>query len=127
LRWSSGIVPQTQVFGLGQTLFPTDEDVILPKLSSQRRADAGLSADFLAAVEDAVARLRPVDERIGYSVAELVRLSSLGRQVIYDALGQGALRAKKLGRRTVIPRAEVDAWLSALPDWAAAVDQGEDQ
>jgi hypothetical protein len=42
----------------------------------------------------------------------------LSRSRAYELLKAGVLRAKKLGRRTGIVRASVDAYLAALPDFA---------
>ncbi|WP_060979214.1 MULTISPECIES: helix-turn-helix domain-containing protein [Pseudomonadota] len=40
--------------------------------------------------------------QIAYSITEACRLTSLGRSTIYSCLAQGALQARKVGRRRLI-------------------------
>jgi predicted DNA-binding transcriptional regulator AlpA len=59
---------------------------------------------------------RPEDaSKLAYSVDELVRLTSLGRTLIYNEIREGRLVPTKRGRRTIFTRESVRAWL-ALPD-----------
>lgn len=41
--------------------------------------------------------------KIGYSIREACRASSLGRSTIYNHIAAGRLRANKVGGRTIIP------------------------
>jgi hypothetical protein len=41
--------------------------------------------------------------RLSYSIKRLVAESDLGRSLVYECLRDGRLRAKKIGRRVVIP------------------------
>lgn len=41
--------------------------------------------------------------------------AGLGLNAIYNAIRDGALTARKVGRRTVILRADLEAFLNALP------------
>ncbi|SMQ68893.1 transcriptional regulator, AlpA family [Altererythrobacter xiamenensis] len=50
---------------------------------------------------------------------EAVEYSGLSRSALYVALKQGALTARKAGRRTLIPAAELDAYLASLPTFGA--------
>lgn len=50
---------------------------------------------------------------------EAVEYSGLSRTALYSALKQGALSARKAGRRTLIPLAELDAYLASLPSYQA--------
>jgi excisionase family DNA binding protein len=56
-----------------------------------------------------------IPERAAYSVAEAAVLAGVGRDGIYAAIRQGQLPAKKLGRRTVIRRTDLDRFLANLP------------
>jgi excisionase family DNA binding protein len=38
-----------------------------------------------------------------------------GRAQLYKEIKAGRLKVRKLGRRTLVPRAEQEAWLAALP------------
>jgi hypothetical protein len=55
---------------------------------------------------------RAIDDRIAYSISDLVRLTSLSKQSIHDAINAQQLVARKLGRRTVILRADAESWLA---------------
>lgn len=58
---------------------------------------------------------------IGYNIQDVARPNGLlSRSEIYAAINRGDLKAKKLGRRTIITP---DAWrdfLAALPDYQVA-------
>lgn len=41
--------------------------------------------------------------KLGYSIAEAVQASSLGRTTIYSHIAAGRLRAVRVGGRTIIP------------------------
>ena len=49
------------------------------------------------------------------SVADVARVSGLGRTFVYSALADGTLRARKAGRRTIVMRADLRAFLDGLP------------
>ena len=53
--------------------------------------------------------------RAAYSIAEVIALSGLGRDTIYKAIHQGQLKARKLGRRTVVLASDLQAFLESLP------------
>ncbi|WP_406854674.1 helix-turn-helix domain-containing protein [Alsobacter sp. KACC 23698] len=55
-------------------------------------------------------------EELGLSVPDAVRTSGVSRSKLYEALAAGELRAKKYGRRTIILRDELKAWLASFPD-----------
>jgi excisionase family DNA binding protein len=49
------------------------------------------------------------------SVEEFCRRYSIGRTKAYQELGAGRLRARKVGKRTLITEDDAEAWLSRLP------------
>ena len=51
------------------------------------------------------------------SMEDWCRLSGIGKTVSYQLLRDGQLRAKKLGRRTLIDLAAGLHWLATQPDW----------
>tara|TARA_R110002096_G_scaffold122204_36_gene264813 strand:- start:7432 stop:7617 length:186 start_codon:yes stop_codon:yes gene_type:complete len=55
------------------------------------------------------------------NIPEGVVYSGLSRSSLYDALKRGDLTAKKAGRRTLISFAELDRYLSDLPDYRSGV------
>jgi excisionase family DNA binding protein len=50
------------------------------------------------------------------SLSETARLWGRGRSTLYELIAAGALRAKKMGSRTVILESDLDAYLASLPD-----------
>ncbi|WP_271439758.1 helix-turn-helix domain-containing protein [Pontixanthobacter luteolus] len=56
---------------------------------------------------------------LNYQIPEAVQVSGLSRSRIYEALRKQELRAIKAGRRTLIPVAELEAYLASLPTYGA--------
>ena len=54
-------------------------------------------------------------QREGLSVSEACRVAGIGRTKIYEAISDGRLKARKLGKRTLVLRADLRAFLSSLP------------
>ncbi|MGH1571921.1 excisionase family DNA-binding protein [Methylobacterium sp. P31] len=54
-------------------------------------------------------------EPLGLSVQQAAKSAGVGRTTIYEELARGRLRAKKLGRRTLILADDLKRWLEALP------------
>ena len=51
-------------------------------------------------------------ERIGYSIKEACRVSSLGRTSIYKILAEGSLKATRIRGRTIISAASLHALIA---------------
>lgn len=49
----------------------------------------------------------PHPEPLAYSIADAVRVSSIGRTRIYSLINEGRLEARKIGKRTLIPAASL--------------------
>ena len=56
---------------------------------------------------------------LAVTIPEAVKLSGMSRTAIYEALKQNAITAKKAGRRTLIPFADLQAYLASLPTYQA--------
>ena len=56
---------------------------------------------------------------LNLQIPEAVQVSGLSRSRIYEALRKQELRAIKAGRRTLIPVAELEAYLANLPPYGA--------
>lgn len=52
------------------------------------------------------------DDRISVSPAEAARITGVGRTTLYKALGSGALRSFKIGKRRLIKVDALHAWLA---------------
>lgn len=52
--------------------------------------------------------------QLSYSIEEVRSITGIGRTKIYEAINQGALKAKKYGKRTLILRIDLESFLSDL-------------
>jgi Helix-turn-helix domain len=55
-------------------------------------------------------------EKLAHSISELCAIGNFGRTSAYSAIKTGALRAVKLGRRTVVLDEDLRAFLKNLPE-----------
>lgn len=56
-------------------------------------------------------------DRKGYSVKEATAaIGKTDTKFVLAEIAAGRLRAKRMGRAYLIPSAELDAWIEALPD-----------
>ena len=51
----------------------------------------------------------------GLSILEACRVAGIGRTKLYEAISDGALKARKYGKRTIILRNDLQDFLTALP------------
>lgn len=54
-------------------------------------------------------------KKLALNVAEAAVFSGVCRDMIYEAIRNGQLRARKAGRRTLILRSDLEAYLRNLP------------
>ena len=57
--------------------------------------------------------------RQAYSIEGFCEAYGVGRTKAYEEIATGRLKARKAGRRTIIPAAEAERWLGALPELGA--------
>jgi hypothetical protein len=62
----------------------------------------------------------PNDNRLAHTIEDAVRITTAGRTSIYAAIKGGELKARKIGRRTIILDEDLRAWLASLPEREAA-------
>jgi excisionase family DNA binding protein len=55
--------------------------------------------------------------QVAYSIETASKTTETGKTTIYDAIAEGELPAKKLGRRTLILAKDLEKWLENLPDF----------
>jgi hypothetical protein len=48
-------------------------------------------------------------EPLAYSVADAIRVSSIGKTRLYQLIAEGRLQVRKIGKRTLIPAASLRA------------------
>ncbi len=58
------------------------------------------------------------------SIADACKMAGVGRTTIYEAIAEGRLKARKLGRRTLILRDDFTQFLAALPEVKTASRDG---
>lgn len=59
--------------------------------------------------------------QLSLSIEEVSAATGLGRTKIYEAIGAGALPAKKWGKRTLILKADLEAFLAGLDSYHVQV------
>jgi len=57
-------------------------------------------------------------QNAAFTVNEFLKWSRLGRTKVYQLIADGDLKSKKVGRKTLILRADAEAWLNSLPEAA---------
>jgi excisionase family DNA binding protein len=55
--------------------------------------------------------------KIAYGITRVCELTDIGRTTIYSSISSGALRARKVGRRTILLHDDVVAFLEARRPW----------
>jgi hypothetical protein len=53
--------------------------------------------------------------QLAHTISDVEKRACIGRTLIYAEIAAGRLKARKVGRRTVILNADLIAWLKALP------------
>jgi hypothetical protein len=56
-----------------------------------------------------------IGDRIAVSIADVVRATGLGRTSIYTAIKSRKLPVRKFGRRTLVLRGDLEAFIASLP------------
>lgn len=57
-------------------------------------------------------------QHIANSIDEASSISGIGRTKLYQAINSGALKARKFGKRTIILRDDLEAFLSNLAEYS---------
>lgn len=60
----------------------------------------------------------PLGDCLALGITDAARVAGVGRSTNYEEINAGRLKARKAGRRTLIARADLQAWLDALPNRA---------
>lgn len=54
-------------------------------------------------------------DKLAYRIDEAVAATGIGKSKLYLEIAAGRLKIRKLGSRTLILKADLEAWLAALP------------
>jgi excisionase family DNA binding protein len=65
--------------------------------------------------------------RIAYTIPQLAKIAGVGKTKLYGEIAAGSLSASKVGRRTVVTRANAKAWLRDLPTVRSSHRRREDR
>jgi excisionase family DNA binding protein len=57
----------------------------------------------------------PMADDGAFTINDFCEWASIGRTLAYELINRGAIRAIKLGGKTLIPKADAKAWLASLP------------
>ena len=57
---------------------------------------------------------------LAYSIEDAVKASGIGRTKLFELIRDGELRARKVGRRTIITDADLKSMIDSLPVKEAA-------
>jgi hypothetical protein len=71
-------------------------------------------------MEDDVQAQRTASPKRGYSIEEFGTVYGICRSLIYIEIRDGRLKARKIGRRTIIATEDGEEWFSKLPRVGAA-------
>ena len=55
--------------------------------------------------------------QLSLSIEDAMASTGIGRTKLYEVIGSGALRAHKLGKRTLILKSDLDAFLAGLESY----------
>lgn len=55
-------------------------------------------------------------EQLALSISQVCRVANVGRTRVYELLRSGDLPARKLGKRTLVLKSDLEKWLASLPD-----------
>lgn len=78
-----------------------------------------IAEDNLWLVNEHWRQAKGTDQRLSYSIEQLVRATGVGRSKIYAEIAAGRLQARKVGARTIVLHDEALAWLRSLPGFLA--------
>lgn len=57
---------------------------------------------------------------VAYTIPDFCHIFGAGRTTVYRLIAEGAIEARKIGRRTVIDAASAARWYASLPVGVAA-------
>lgn len=55
--------------------------------------------------------------KLSYSIEEASAITGIGRTKIYEAINKKKLKARKYGKRTILLKEDLNAFLAALSDY----------
>jgi len=62
--------------------------------------------------------------QLSFSINEVCAATGIGRTKLYQTINSGELKARKLGKRTLILKSDMEQWLSNLEDYKSSSHKG---
>lgn len=56
--------------------------------------------------------------KISYTIDEACAICSIGRTKLYESISSGKIKAKKLGKRTLILKDDLERFIESLEDYS---------
>ncbi|SFK79199.1 helix-turn-helix domain-containing protein [Methylocapsa palsarum] len=56
-----------------------------------------------------------IECNLSYGIDAFVKIAGIGRTTVFQEIAEGRLKARKIGRRTIILKDDAIAWLTSLP------------
>ncbi|WP_264050423.1 helix-turn-helix domain-containing protein [Methylobacterium flocculans] len=57
----------------------------------------------------------PDETPLAFGIVQAAQVAGIGRSTVFEEINAGRLKARKAGRRTLILRDDLAAWLASLP------------
>lgn len=121
-------LPCVQIDGQSARWRKQDLDRVIKKLPTAsarhlpdpERRIVRLDPSQIEAIADAVAKriahVGTQSESKLVSISDATAILGVGRSTIYKLINEGALQTKRIGRRTLVPRSDLNQMLSGDPD-----------
>ena len=121
-------LPCVQIDELSARWRKQDLDRVIKKLPStpaRHLSDSGkrivqLDHSQIEAIAEAISkrigRHRTTSESQLVSIADATAILGIGRSTVYRLISEGALQTRRIGRRTLVPRSELERMLAGGPE-----------
>lgn len=61
--------------------------------------------------------------QLSFSIDETAAATGLGKTKVYQLINSGQIKAKKIGKRTIVLKSDLDCFLTALQDYACKTSE----
>ena len=63
--------------------------------------------------------------QLSLSIEEAATITGIGKTKLYEVINSGALRARKLGKRTIILKTDIEEFLGNLESYSSTVGRAQ--
>ena len=61
---------------------------------------------------------------LSYSIGQTSKMTGICRTSLYEQINKGTLKCRKMGRKTLILKSDLDAFLSNLESYSSNIKEG---